>query len=61
MMNFVLKKVGYPMLNIEYKGRGAYYNALERSQVNDDERTFCQWFFRKYLRGQKSQDGLASG
>jgi Fic family protein len=50
IMNFILKKHGYPMLNIDYKGRRAYYNALERAQVNSRERIFCQWFFRKYLR-----------
>ena len=54
MMNLVLNKHGYPMLNIEYKGRRAYYNALERAQINNNERIFCQWFFRKYLREQKS-------
>jgi len=52
IMNFILKKHGYPMLNIDYKGRRAYYNALERAQVNNRERTFSQWFFRKYLREQ---------
>lgn len=50
MMNFVLSKHGYLMLNIEYKGRLTYYNALERSQVNNNERIFCLWLFRKYLR-----------
>jgi cell filamentation protein, protein adenylyltransferase len=54
MMNFILKRHGYPMLNIEYKGRRAYYNALERSQVNSMDRIFCQWFFKKYLREQKA-------
>ena len=53
MVNFVLNKNEYPMLNIEHKGRRAYYIALERSQVNNNERIFCQWFFRKYLREQK--------
>lgn len=52
IMNFILKKHGYPMLNIEYKRRRAYYNALERAQVNNRERIFCQWFFRRYLREQ---------
>ena len=50
MMNFALHKSGYPMLNIEYKNRGAYYNALERSQLNKEERVFTNWFFRRYLR-----------
>jgi len=54
VMNFILKKHGYPMLNIEHKGRRAYYNALERSQVNNTERIFCQWLFRKYIREQKA-------
>ncbi|MGI0079421.1 MAG: Fic family protein [Nitrososphaerales archaeon] len=51
--NFVLNKREYPMLNIEHKGRRTYYNALERSQVNQNENVFCQWFFRKYLRETK--------
>ena len=50
MMNFVLHKGGYPMLNIEYSRRMGYYRALERSQVNRDERLFINWFFRRYKR-----------
>lgn len=50
MMNFVLQRNGYPMLNIEYKGRSSYYNSLERSQLNQDERPFMNWFFRRYRR-----------
>jgi len=50
MMNFVLQKGGYPMLNIEYNRRTDYYRALERSQINHDERPFVNWFFRRYKR-----------
>ena len=50
MMNFALHKSGYPMLNIEHKNRGAYYSALERSQLNKEEQVFANWFFRRYLR-----------
>ncbi len=50
MMNFVLHRHRYPMLNIEYKGRTAYYNSLERSQLSEDERPFMNWFFRRYRR-----------
>lgn len=50
MMNCVLSRHGYPMLNIEYKGRAAYYKALERSQLSKDERAFMTWFFRRYKR-----------
>jgi Fic family protein len=50
MMNYVLHKHGYPMLNIEYKGRTTYYSSLERSQINKDERPFVTWLFRRYRR-----------
>jgi Fic family protein len=50
MMNYVLHKNGYPMLNIEYRGRTSYYGSLERSQMNRDERPFMIWFFRRYRR-----------
>jgi Fic family protein len=54
MINFVLNRRGYPMLNIEYKSRRGYYNSLERSQLRDDASPFCQWLFRKYLEQTKS-------
>jgi len=50
MMNFVLKKNKFPLLDIRYTERNSYYNALERSQINKDENIFIQWFFRKYLK-----------
>jgi Fic family protein len=50
LMNFVLNKYGYPMLNIPYTKRAGYYNALERSQVRKDDTAFLQWFFRRYLK-----------
>jgi Fic family protein len=50
MMNHVLHKHGYPMLNIEYKTRATYYGSLERSQVNKGERPFLTWLFRRYRR-----------
>ncbi|HXG73652.1 MAG TPA: Fic family protein [Candidatus Nitrosotenuis sp.] len=49
IMNFVLNKKGYPMLNIKYDGRTGYYNALERSQIKNEERIFLQWFLKKYI------------
>ncbi len=50
VMNFILHRNGYPMLNIEYTGRIPYYNALERSQLNKEEGPFTLWFFRRYRR-----------
>lgn len=50
MMNAVLARRYFPMLDIQYKSRNSYYNALERSQVTGDESIFCKWFFRNYIR-----------
>jgi Fic family protein len=53
MQNFVLNNLNYPMLNIPYENRNSYYNALERSQIKDDENIFLQWFFRRYKKENK--------
>lgn len=50
MMNFVLNKHGFPMLNIAYEKRAGYYSSLERSQIKKDETIFLQWFFKRYLK-----------
>lgn len=50
MMNHVLYRSGYPMMDIKYADRGSYHNALERSQTKDDDLPFLQWFMRRYLR-----------
>lgn len=50
MMNFVLKKHGFPMLNIRYEKRAGYYSALERSQVSRSSLAFLNWFFKRYLK-----------
>ncbi len=53
MMNFVLKKNTFPLLDIPYTKRTGYYNALERSQVKKEDSIFVQWFFRRYLQEYK--------
>lgn len=53
IMNFVLKKNKFPLLDIPYLKRDSYYNALERSQVKKDDKIFVQWFFRRYLEEHK--------
>lgn len=50
MMNFVLHKHGYPMLNIDYKNRDSYYNALERSQLRKLDHTFVSYLIKRYLK-----------
>lgn len=53
MMNFVLHKKGFPMLDISYENRNSYYTALERAQTKKDEKIFLSWFFKKYLKENK--------
>jgi len=53
MMNFVLHKYNYPMLNIQYEKRTGYYNALERAQIKKQDNIFIQWFFRRYIKEYK--------
>ena len=53
IMNFILNRKNYPMLDIPYEGRNSYYNALERSQVKNEERIFLQWFVKRYIKEYK--------
>ena len=54
MMNFILNKNKYPMLNISYKNRDSYYTALERSQINKNDNIFLNWFIKRYLKDNKN-------
>jgi Fic family protein len=53
MMNFILHKHGYPLLNIPYEKRAGYYNALERAQIKKIDGIFLQWFFKRYIKEHK--------
>ncbi len=53
IMNFILNKKEYPMMDITYEGRNSYYNSLERSQVKKEERIFLQWFVKRYIKEHK--------
>lgn len=53
LMNFVLHRRSFPMLNIPYENRGSYYHALERSQVTGVDSIFTQWFFKRYAKEYK--------
>ena len=50
MMNFILKDNNFPLMDISYEKRTSYYNALERSNMKNDENIFIQWFFRRYAK-----------
>ncbi len=53
MMNFVLHKHQFPLLNIHYDNRAGYYNALERAQAKEQDNIFVQWFFKRYVKEHK--------
>ncbi len=53
MMNFILKRHKFPLLDIPYTKRASYYNALERSQMKKQDNIFVQWFFKRYLQEYK--------
>lgn len=53
MMNHVLNKFDYPLLDIDYGDRRSYYTALERSQTKDDDLPFLQWFMKRYFKTHK--------
>jgi len=54
LMNFVLHKFGFPLLNIQYENRSSYYTALERSQVKKSDAVFVRWFFKRYTKEYKN-------
>ena len=49
LMNQILHKHGYPMLNIKFTDRRKYYSALELSQTEMDEIHFLKWFVSYYV------------
>ncbi len=50
MMNHVLNRFDYPMLDIEYADRRSYYTALERSSARNSDIVFLQWFMKRYIK-----------
>ena len=53
LANFVLKSHNYPLLNITFGDRMAYYKSLETSQVNDKPKHFVRFFLTRYLKAHK--------
>lgn len=49
IMNFILNRKRYPLMDIPYEGRYSYYNALEKSQMKKDDRIFLKWFVKRYI------------
>ncbi|MBI5347130.1 MAG: Fic family protein [Candidatus Aenigmarchaeota archaeon] len=53
LMNFILHKHGFPMLDISYKNRDSYYTALGRSQKKKQEYIFVQSIIKRYIKDYK--------
>jgi Fic family protein len=50
LMNYILYQNGWPMFDLDPKHRIAYYNALERANLKDDEMYFISWFIPRYIK-----------
>ncbi|MEM2785244.1 MAG: Fic family protein [Candidatus Nitrosotenuis sp.] len=48
IMNKILYKNGYPLLNIRFIERKRYFKAIENGNLNEDENYFLKWFMKKY-------------
>jgi len=51
--NYMLNKNEYPMFNIKFGDRRAYYSNLEVSQLWNDEKHFVRFFVKKYINHNK--------
>lgn len=49
IMNHILAEFDFPLFLIKYEGRLFYYHALERSQTENNEMPFLQWFMKRYI------------
>lgn len=54
LMNYILFKNKYPMFDIDYKIRQGYFNALERANLKNDKMIFISWFFKNYIKANRS-------
>ncbi len=50
LANYVLKKHGYPLINIKFDDRIPYYKSLETSQLNNKPKYFVRYFLKRYLK-----------
>jgi len=53
LMLLILRKGGYPMMNIRPREKSAYIKKLEGTQTRGDCMIFLKWFVSKYLRDNK--------
>ncbi len=53
LMNYILHRNQYPMVDITFKKKMSYCNALEKAQLNEIEMHFLSWFSRNYIKENK--------
>ena len=50
IMNYILYKYDYPLLLIKNTDKKAYFRALEKSQLEDNDIHFKKWFMKYYIK-----------
>ena len=53
LANYILYRNKYPMFNIKFSGRRAYYSSLEKSQLWNDDKHFIRFFIKNYINSNK--------
>lgn len=53
IMNYILYLYDYPLLLIKNTDRKAYFKALEKSQLENNEIHFKKWFMKYYIKANK--------
>lgn len=57
LMNWVLWKKSYPLVDIPVEDLENYYNAVDRYQIEKSEKPFVDYIKEKYLKGIKLKPG----
>jgi len=53
LANHILYRNKYPMFNIKFSSRRAYYSSLEKSQLWKDDKYFIRFFIKNYINTNK--------
>ena len=53
LMNYILYKNQFPLIDIKYLKRNQYYNALEKSNERNEEFVFVNYISKKFIRDYK--------
>jgi len=53
LANYELNRKKYPLFNVQFADRMAYYRSLETSQLWNDDKHFIRFFVKKYIKSNK--------